>query len=241
MNRRRSPKKTPAFTLLELMLAITIFTGLIIAMYATWTAILRSSQTGLTAAIEAHKIRTAIRAIDETFKSATIYEANLALYSFFCDTVSDPDFASFSLVSRLSEGFPGSGLFHDQPIRRVAFTIESTNDLQQLVMRQNPILGPLEGREEAYPLVLLENVERFQLQFWDDNLQDWAPEWIYTNQFPRMIHYSIATRPPARDRNANRQANLREINRVVHVPVSTVETRWQTPTLPRNLQPRSGQ
>ena len=228
MNQRVAPKKTPAFTLLELMLAITIFSGLIIAMYATWTAILRSSQSGLTAAIEAHKIRTAIRAIDESFKSATIYEANLALYSFICDTQSDQNFAFYSLVSRLSEGFPGSGLFHDQPIRRLFFAVETTNEVRQLVMRQNPILGPLEEGQEAYPLVLLENVERFQLQFWDDNLHDWAPEWIYTNQFPRMIHYSILTCPPIRNSDGNRQTP-REINRIVHVPASTIETRWQTP------------
>ena len=212
-----------AFTLLEIMLAIGILTGLIVAIYASWSAILRSSQVGLDAAIDAHRMRVATRAIEEAIKSSVIYELNLPYYSFLTDTASD--FAAFSLVSRLSDSFPGSGLFYDQPMRRVTFTVERSNQVNQLIMRQHPILAPLEDGEEPYPLVLANNVGVFALEFWDIQLNDWAPEWIYTNQFPAMIRYSLGTIPPDTKQVPEDQV----LRRIVHVPAATVRAGWQRP------------
>ena len=47
---QRIKRERRAFTLLEVMLAIGILSGLIVAIYLTWSAILRSSQVGLDAA-----------------------------------------------------------------------------------------------------------------------------------------------------------------------------------------------
>ncbi len=212
-----------AFTLLEIMLAIGILTGLIIAIYASWSAILRSSQVGLDAAIEAHRLRVTTRAIEESIKSAVIFELNLPYYSFLTDTESD--FAAFSLVSRLSESFPGSGLFYDQPMRRVTFTVERSNGVNQLVWGQHPCLAPLEDGEEPYAWVLAENVGVFALEFWDIQLNDWAPEWIYTNQFPAMIRYSLGTVPP----DSTKVPEDQVLRRIVHVPAATVRAGWQRP------------
>lgn len=216
-------RSSRGFTLLEVMLAIGILSGLIVAIYATWSAILRSSQVGLDSAIEAHRLRVTTRAIEESIKSAVIFELNLPYYSFLTQT--EEDFAGFSLVSRLSESFPGSGLFYDQPVRRVTFTVESSNRVNQLVMRQHPILAPLEQGEEPYPLVLAENIGLFGLEFWDVQLNEWAPEWIYTNQFPAMMRYSLGILPPGESRVPEEQV----IRRIVHIPAATVRAGWQRP------------
>jgi len=223
--RIRNSEQTRAFTLLEIMLAIGILSGLIAAIYASWSAILRSSQVGLDAAIEAHRLRVAMRSIEESIKSAVIFELNLSYYSFLADTESD--FAAFSLVSRLSDSFPGSGLFYDQPLRRVTFTVERSNQVNQLVMRQHPVLAPLEEGQEPYPLVLIENIGVFALEFWDGQLNDWAPEWIYTNQFPAMIRYSFGPLAPDQQRVPEEQV----IRRIVHVPAATVRAGWQRPAV----------
>lgn len=222
-----SSAKSPAFTLLEIMLAIGIFSGLLIAVYASWSAILRSSQIGLNAAIESHRMRVAVRSIEESIKSAMIFELNLSLYSFMHEIRSD--FSYFSLTSHLSDSFPGSGLFYDQPIRRVSFVVEDGNQGNQLVMQQNPILSILEEGEESYSLVLLKNVDVFSLEFWDAQLNDWSPEWIYTNRFPAMIRYSLAVVPPGQDKATEDSM----IQRIVHVPAATVRANWQRPAMPR--------
>lgn len=220
-----SPAKSPAFTLLEIMLAIGIFSGLLIAVYASWSAILRSSQIGLNAAMESHRMRVAVRSIEESIKSAVIFELNLSLYSFIHEIRSD--FSYFSLTSHLSDSFPGSGLFYDQPIRRVSFVVEDREQGNQLVMQQHPILTPLEEGEESYSLVLLKNVDVFALEFWDAQLSDWSPEWIYTNRFPAMIRYSLAVAPPGQD--AATEDSM--IQRIVHVPAATVQANWQRPAM----------
>ena len=239
---QRIKRERRAFTLLEVMLAIGILSGLIVAIYLTWSAILRSSQVGLDAAIEAHRLRVTTRAIEESIKSAVIFELNMPYYSFLTDTESG-DFAGFSLVSRLSDSFPGSGLFYDQPLRRVTFTVERSNRVDHLIMRQHPVLAPVEEGEEPYGLILAERVGVFALEFWDVQLNDWAPEWIYTNQFPAMIRYSLATIPPGENQVTEEQI----IRRIVHVPAATVRAAWQRPnsrtstgSTPRRLTPTQG-
>ena len=46
-------RNTRAFTLIEVMLAIGIMGGLMVAIYASWSAIVRSSQIGIDAAVDA--------------------------------------------------------------------------------------------------------------------------------------------------------------------------------------------
>ena len=36
-----------AFTLVEIMIAMAIFSGVLVAIYASWTAVLRASKTGI--------------------------------------------------------------------------------------------------------------------------------------------------------------------------------------------------
>jgi prepilin-type N-terminal cleavage/methylation domain-containing protein len=53
-------KKAPrlgAFTLIEIMVAIGVLGGLMVAIFASWQAIVQSSQIGITAAVEAHRNR----------------------------------------------------------------------------------------------------------------------------------------------------------------------------------------
>lgn len=179
------------FTLLELMIAIAIFAGVILAIYSSWTAVLRSSKVGLQAAAEAQRTRLALRALQEALGSAQLFAGNIHHYSFFSDT--SGDFAALSLVSRLPESFPGSGLFGDQTVRRVTFSVEPGVESQnQLVLRQSPLLEPLDRSAQPYKIVLAPHVKLFQVEFLDTNTFEWLPEWGYTNQLPRMVKVSVS-------------------------------------------------
>ena len=168
-----------AFTLIEIMVAVGVLGGLMVAIFASWHVIVRSSQIGITASVEAHRTRVAVRSLTDAMTSAIIYELNMPYYAFLTDTTES--FAAFSLVSRLPSTFPGSGLFFDQPLRRVTFSVEPTNSMHQLIMRQNPILSPLDQGQEPYPMVLANNVGEFKMEFLDiqsgsggTEAQDWA-------------------------------------------------------------------
>ncbi|MFO1496986.1 MAG: hypothetical protein U1G07_01075 [Verrucomicrobiota bacterium] len=106
------------------------------------------------------------------------------------------DFAALSLVARLPASFPGSGLFGDQIVRRVSFTVEpGQNGQHQLVLRQTPLLEPPDTAQTPYTTVLAPNVNLFSLEFWNTNTLEWDPEWPWTNQLPKIVRVAVSIGP----------------------------------------------
>ena len=185
-----------AFTLVEVMIAMALFGMVMVAIYSSWTAILRGSKVGLDAAAEAQRSRVAVRAMREALTSGQLYLENLRYYWFMADT--SGDFAALTLVSRLPASFPGSGLFGNQIVRRVSFTVEPGPSGNQLVLRQTPLLEPPETAATPYTNILAPNVNLFALEFWNTNTLEWDPEWPWTNQLPKLVRFSLSIGPPHR-------------------------------------------
>jgi prepilin-type N-terminal cleavage/methylation domain-containing protein len=184
-----------AFTLIEVLIAMAIFAMVMLAIYTSWSAILRGSKVGLTAAAEAQRSRVAIRAMRDALTSAQLYVENLRYYWFMADT--SGDFAQLTLVSRLPNSFPGSGLFGNQIVRRVSFTVEpGPNGQHQLILRQTPLLEPPETAETPYSILLAPNVNLFSLEFYNTNTLEWDPEWPWTNQLPKLVRVALSVGPP---------------------------------------------
>jgi prepilin-type N-terminal cleavage/methylation domain-containing protein len=182
-----------AFTLIEIMLAITIFGLVLISIYSSWTAILRATRAGLTGAAEAQRTRMTLRSVREALSSAILYSGSLEHYAFLSDT--SGDFAALSLVAQLPASFPGSGLFGAHTIRRVAFSVETGPSSQnQLVLRQSPLLEPADA--QPYKIVLAPHVRRFTLEFLDTNKFEWLPEWTLTNQLPKIVRVGLSFGKP---------------------------------------------
>jgi prepilin-type N-terminal cleavage/methylation domain-containing protein len=180
-----------AFTLIEIMIAMTIFTVIIVAVYSSWAAIVKGSRVGLKAAAEAQRSRIAMHTIEDALLTTQLYTENINYYNFIADT-SDPKFAWLSLAARLPATFPGSGLFGDQVVRRVTFSVEPGPDgTNNLVMTQLALLQVTNSEVSAYPIVLAKDVSLFVLEFWDPQTSDWTDELLTTNQIPQMVRVSL--------------------------------------------------
>lgn len=189
--------RSRAFTLVEVLLATAILGLVITAIYSSWVAILRGSKVGLTAAAEAQRTRVALRAIEEALSSAQLFLGNIQYYWFLADT--SRDFAELSFVARLPASFPGSGMFGDQVLRRVSFSVEpGANGKNQLLLRQTPLLEAAEANTKPYTIVLAPSVNMFALEFLDTNRFEWVPEWPFTNRMPKMarVAVSFGEKPP---------------------------------------------
>lgn len=185
------------FTLLEILVAIAIFTAVLVAIYASWSSVIHGTRVGLTAAAEAQRTRMAMRTLTDALMSAEMFNANARYYSFIADTSSD--FAYLSMASCLSKSFVGSGLFGDMVVRRVTFSVEpGTNSDYQLVMYQQPLLVETNVNEQLGPLVLARDISLFTLEFWDIRTNGWTTEWLYTNQLPKMVRVSLGYGRPNR-------------------------------------------
>jgi type II secretion system protein J len=187
--RRHSASR--GFTLVEILIAIGIFSIVVAAIYACWSAVLRSSKVGLDAAARVQRTRMAMQSVEEALTYAKMHAANADLYWFEGESGSD---ARLSFVSKLPRSFPRGGKFGDLTLRRVEFSLQpGQDDARQLVVRQAPLLMEFDQDEENYPLVLAKNVDRMIIQFWDLNEEDWVDEWTETNQIPPMVRVSLIT------------------------------------------------
>lgn len=199
---RPMPPSRAAFTLLEVMLATMIFAGVMTAIYATWTSILRSAQVAQKAAAEVQRSRMAARAIEEALLGARVplmvsraARRNENHYAFHAS--GDPDEPFLSFVSRLPESYPRSGRFGDMRIRRVTFNLEADErGASQLVLRQVPLLFVPDRDEEENPLVLARGVRMFALEFWDVRSGEWETEWTATNRVPPLIRFVLDVGQP---------------------------------------------
>jgi hypothetical protein len=202
--------------LVEVLLAMIIFAGVLAAIYASWTAILRATDAVRNAAAETQRSRIGIRALEEGLASAQFFVPNAGHYAFLADTTSEH--ASLSFVAHLPASFPRSGRFGDQRVRRLTFTVEPDESGQSsLMLRQTPVLFESDVDEVENPLVLARNVVLFHLEFWGLNSREWEPEWPLTNQLPRLIRFSMASAPPGASR-----VDIEDVmSRVVVVPAGT--------------------
>lgn len=175
-----------AFTLIEVLMAAGIFGMVMVAVYASWSAILRGARLGISAAAEVQRTRVTMRALQDSLGAAIMYSDNARYYSFMADT--SKSFASISFVARLPQSFPGSGLYGGQSLRRVTFEVDADKNLNLL---QAPILQTSE-MATPYTIRLAPNVAVFAMEFFDARRGEWLPEWLQTNAMPRMVRVGVS-------------------------------------------------
>jgi Pseudopilin GspJ. len=215
------------------MIAISIFSLVLAAIYSSWTAILRARKVAGDATASVQRARISIRIIEDSLGSAESFVRNANYYSFVGENGSE---GSLSFVARLAKSFPRSGKFGDFDVRRLTFTVErGADNTRQLVLRQNPVLMDLDVDEKEHPLVLAKNVQDFQLQFWDLRLNDWTDEWTQTNQIPKLVMVTLKLS----DSPYSTQVS-EDITRIVSIPAMAVQPGWQMPMAPPGQQNQFG-
>ncbi|HEX4122287.1 MAG TPA: prepilin-type N-terminal cleavage/methylation domain-containing protein [Verrucomicrobiae bacterium] len=186
----RAKRAHLAFTLVEVMLSIMIFSLIMVGIFACWRAVVSGKITAEAAAAAAQRARIGIRTVEVALTCAEISRQNIQYYSFENDT--SGKFATLSLAARLPASFPGSGLFGDNVTRRVSFDVEAdANGTNNLVMNQWPLLEALDQNNTPYPIVLARDVNMFMLEFWSPQDDDWVVSFDPTNAFPPMVRVTL--------------------------------------------------
>lgn len=190
IQRANTPRRR-AFTLVEVLMAVGIFAMVLTAIYATWSSVMKGTHAGLVAAADAQRERMTRKVIEDAL---TTYQG-FASSNYLIDVGQDGDFAYLSLVSRLPESFPGSGIFGGQAMRRVSFWVgaDPKSGGNRLYMSQFPPLLATNDQIAPYVIPLAKDVTGFEIQFWDDREGDFfPPESGPTNQMPKQIKVVLA-------------------------------------------------
>ncbi|MCF7668290.1 MAG: prepilin-type N-terminal cleavage/methylation domain-containing protein [Verrucomicrobia bacterium] len=222
-----------AFTLIEIMLAIAIFSLVIAAIYSSWFAIMRGAKTGKEAAVQAQRTRMAMNSVVDSLLCAQMFNMNPDLYAFMVDNSDEYSFLSF--VAQLPPSFPDSGLFGGLKVRRVNFEIRSDEDGEQaLFMSQQPILAELKEDEEPVTVRLISDVSMFSVELWDERRDEWSDEWRNTNQLPTLVMVTLGL-----GEKDSMAGGAKEVySRVVNLPAIAVSPQMQV--MPPQDMPAGG-
>lgn len=189
-------REAAAFTILEIVISITVFTFIMVSILGCWKCIVTGKMIAEDAAAAAQRARVGMDTVVKALTCAEMSTANLQFYVFQTDTSSK--FASLSLAARLPLDFPGSGLYGDNVMRRVTFDVEKDADGKlNLVMNQSPLLAVLNDQNPPYPITLARDVSIFNLEFWDEKQSEWGVDWLLTNALPPMVRVTLGCGHPA--------------------------------------------
>jgi prepilin-type N-terminal cleavage/methylation domain-containing protein len=193
-------RKRCAFTLIEIMVAMMVFSMVIMAIYSTWALVMRATQVGQDAAAQAQRQRVVLRAIGDALMGVESFQASQKYYWF---KLGNGDAPFLSFVAHLPDSYARNGKFvgaaggRDASSRRVTFSLAAgENGEKNLVLQQTPILLEMDHDEEQFPLVLAKNVKTFSIEWWgtnDMNHADWNTDWddTQTNTIPQMLRVHL--------------------------------------------------
>jgi type II secretion system protein J len=217
------------FTLVEILLALGIFSILIAALYSTWILVIRATIVGKKTAAQLQRERITMRAIEDSLTCIQSHQASINYYLF---DIQNGDQPLLSFTAYLPDTFPRSGEFKglnpdgvpmDYSLRRLTFSLQSEqNGDKDLVLRQTPILMDLPPAEINMPLVLAKGVSDFMVECWNTNTAEWDTTWDATNMLPPLVRVTVAFG------NKN-SGGGHVITREISFPAGTMPTAVQTP------------
>src|SRR5580698_2972411 len=114
-----------AFTLIEVMIAVGIFSLVLAAIYSSWALILRATKVSQEAAAQVQRQRIAIGTIEDALTGIEDFQASQKYYSFVMQNDPQP---MLSFTARLPGDFPRSARFGGLNVRRLQFDVEPISD-----------------------------------------------------------------------------------------------------------------
>ncbi len=186
-----------AFTIIEVIIALSIFMMIILSIYSIWTGIVKASIAARIAADQAQRARVSMNAIHNALNCAQMFSVNTTYYTFIAD-MNRGDYGTLSFVAHLPANFPGVGRYGDNVVRRVTFTCKKEDGPNlSLIMTQGPMLQAQNEEFKPYELTLAKDVTMFAFECWGvpdptkPNDYDWVDVWKSTNSLPKLMRIGL--------------------------------------------------
>ena len=196
----RARRHCRAFTLIEIVVALGLFSLIMISVFACWRCIANGTQVAQEAAAACQRARIGMKTVEMALSVAEMSTANMKYYYFLTDT-SDEKFHVLSFAGRMPASFPGSGYYGDEVMRRVTFDVEKgDDDKNDLVLTQTPLLASGFEKNSPYQITLAHDVSMFILEFWSEQQGDWETSWDETNKIPPLIRVTLGVGHTGDDR-----------------------------------------
>src|SRR5579859_5779186 len=193
----RSPKRTRAgFTLLEVLLAVTILGILISAVYSTWSAALNGWRRGSDASEVFQRQRIVMETLKELTQSLVFFSASPTLYTVIGTKTSGlGDSVSFVTAS---DSFLPPSEASEAGLRRVTISMEQDPYrrtylaiVNQLALRPDDTSG-----EQPQAHVISMDVSGFAIRYRNARDGTWNDKWDDPSVPPSALEFTVAFGEP---------------------------------------------
>ena len=177
------------FTLLEVMLAVTILAVVFTAVYGIWSVSLQSWRRGENAAAMFQRQRVVLQALSELTKSAVYFDANPGLYRLY-GRRNETEGDSISFVTESDALLPLS----EMPIagmRRVTIWLAKDQLGRPVLAIANAPALEIDDAPPPASHVLSTDVSGFVVKYWHASMSEWRDEWQEENSMPDAIEFAV--------------------------------------------------
>lgn len=194
--RRLSPSRPRhgGFTLLEVMLAVSILALMVTVTYTLWNTALTGWRRGTAALEEVQRDRIVLEALENLTRAAVFFPAHPDFYT-VRGTVTPGLGSTVSFVTASPWGLPESHAML-RGLRRVTIglRLDERGRLYLGMVNSPAVMLSEEPERDAVWQVLSREVLGFEVRYRDPRFNTWVTEWQETHLVPSALEYSVAFR-----------------------------------------------
>ena len=206
------------FTLVELLLALAIF-SLVMAMAggAFWS-IMRSWRRGSEMLDQLHYGEYAMEQLVSAIRSAAWFPSKPLAYGFLLDDAggTGPDAANEIEFTTSGTAFLPPDSPYRNGLHRLSVTVSGSGGARGLAIQAWPHMTEEEDldRNAVETVVVTTEVRGFSCEWYDFEADDWSQDWEETNSLPKLLRVTLTMKPRESDPTPV------QLQRVVSVPVA---------------------
>ncbi len=198
-------KNKQGFTLLEVLLAMSLLSIMAVMIFGSFRAVLDATTTAENALDELHLSDNILSQIEETLLSAVFFDSDPTRYTFLYEKgTGKPPNDLLSWVTR-SKAFLPSDYPTREGLNRIELSVQDVDGEEGLAVRAySSLLDPESPEAEAVePWLISKRVKGLELYFYDLTEQDWVDEWERNNQLPVTLALKLYVESDQPDSDLN--------------------------------------
>lgn len=226
----KSPSKNSThdgFTLVEVLLAVTILSLVIVGVYGIWSASLKAWKRGGEATEVFQRQRVVMETLAELAQSAVYFAATPDLYAII--GAKNPGLGDSVSFVTASDAFLPPGEANDIGMRRVIISMEQDEYRRTyLAIVNQPALSVKDGStKDLQAHVVSMDVSSFLVRYLDPRDGDWYDKWEEPNLIPSAMEFTVTFGKPGD------QLPPVTVTRAVDLPVADFIAHSSNPGLPQ--------
>lgn len=184
------------FTLLELLLALSIFTLVTTMSAVAFWSVLKSWNRGNEMLEQLHYGEFAMNQLVTALRGAAWFSSKPQAFGFWLDDRGGTSETAANEISWVTSGTaflpPDSPFQHG--LHRLSVTVDGSGEERGLAVRAWPHLAEEEDGRDAEEWRVAPGVEGFACEWYDFDEDGWSQDWEETNSLPKLLRVTLTMR-----------------------------------------------